>query len=58
MTSPPPRLTPQERVILAKQLNKKAKNQKFTPQQRKEARRHASNMLALNLMEAKRKKSD
>ena len=49
-----PRLTPQERIILAKKLNKKSKNPNLTPQQRQEALRHARNLIQINLAMAKR----
>jgi len=54
-----PRMTPQERIRSAKNLYRRANSQPgLTQSQRKEARRHASNLMAINLMEAKRKKPD
>jgi hypothetical protein len=48
-------LTPQERIRIAKSLFKKAKALPgLTQAQRKEARRHGWNLMAINLMEAKR----
>jgi hypothetical protein len=55
MTTYGPRMTPQERIILAKRLSKQAKNQKFTRQKRQKAMSAAWNLLAINMMEAKRK---
>jgi len=53
------RLTPQERIRLAKDLNRRANGQpKLKLKQRQEARQHASNLMKLNLIEAKQKKSD
>ena len=49
------RLTPQERIRIVKNLFKKAKALPgLTQAQRKEARRHGWNLMAINLMEAKR----
>lgn len=55
----PTRMTPQERIRLAKKLYMRAKGQPGLSQaERKEARRLASNLMVLNMIEAKRKKSD
>jgi hypothetical protein len=52
------RLTPQQRIRLAQSLRRQA-NQPGVPVKKKmEKRRHASNLMALNLAEAKLKKSD
>lgn len=53
-----PRLTPQERIRLAKSLRKQAAQPGLKIKQRQEKRRHAANLMQLNLIEANRKKPD
>jgi hypothetical protein len=48
------KLTPQERIRLAKGLNKQSKNAKLTPQQRANKRRLASVLIKLNEIAAQR----
>jgi hypothetical protein len=51
---PHQRLTPSERIRIAKSLLKRAKTQPGVPPHvRAEARRHAHNLITLNLSEAK-----
>jgi len=50
-----PRMTPQERIRAAKSLFKRANDKPgLTQAQRKELRRVASNLVALNMIEPKR----
>lgn len=49
------RLTPQERMRLAQRLRKLSNQPGLPMKHRKEARRHAANLAAINLSEAKRK---
>jgi hypothetical protein len=52
------KLTPQQRIRLAQSLRRQA-NQSGVPVKKKlEKRRHASNLMALNMYEAKQKKQD
>jgi len=52
-------MTPQERIRLAKSLFKRAKSQPgITSKQRAEARRTTRNLVALNMLDATRKKPD
>jgi len=52
------RLTPQQRIRLAQSLRRQA-NQSGVPVKKKlEKRRHAANLMALNMFEAKQKKPE
>ncbi len=54
-----PRLTPQERIRLAKSLRKRATDQPgLKIKQRQELRRRAFNLMQINLYEAKLKKPE
>jgi uncharacterized membrane protein len=56
MNTPHQRLSPQERIRLAQSLRKRANTQpNLTQGQRKEARRLASNLVALNMLQPKQK---
>ena len=52
------KLTPRERVILAKEANKLAKHPKIGEPQKQRLRVAAANLLAINMAAAKRKKPD
>jgi hypothetical protein len=53
-----PRLTAEERVRLAQSLRRQAQKPGLKVRQRQEKRRHAANLMQLNLIEAERKKAD
>ncbi len=54
-----PRMTPQERIRKAQELRRRANSQPGLPMKlRKELRRVAINLVACNMLEAKRPKPD